>query len=137
MAANKKTRRKAPEPTLRHVWLAGLGLIAVARRGAMTAANDVAGSLHTARQQAETLASQAQRDVLDRLAGIREQGEAGVERFSADVEARLQPVLAKLGLKTPARTPAPRSRKKPAAKRARAAAPRKAAAKRPTRRSRA
>lgn len=135
--AAKKTTRKTPEPTLRHVWLAGLGLIAVARRGAVTAANDVAGSLHAARRQAETLASQAQRDVLDRLAGIREQGEAGVERFSADVEARLQPVLAKLGLKTPARKPAARTRKKPAAKRTRAAAPRKVAAKRPARRSRA
>ena len=61
-----------------------------------------------------------------------------LERFSADVETRLQPVLAKLGLKQQARKPAARSRKKPAAKRTRAAAPRaKAAAKQPARRKRA
>jgi hypothetical protein len=136
MAAKKQTR-KTPEPTLRHVWLAGLGLIAVARREAIGAANDAVGKLQAARQQAGALAGQAQRDVLERLADVREQGEASVERFSADVEARLQPVLAKLGLKKPARKPAPRARKKPAAKRTRTATPRKPAAKRPVRRSRA
>lgn len=136
--ATRKTARKTPEPTLRHVWLAGLGLIAVARREAIGAANDAVGKLQAARQQAEALAEQAQRGVLGRLADVREQGEASVERFSADVEARLQPVLAKLGLKTPARKPAPRARKKPAAKRTRqAAARRKATAKRSARRSRA
>lgn len=136
--APKKTSRKTPEPTLRHVWLAGLGLIAVARREALGAAADAAGKLQAARQQAEALAGQAQRDVLGRLADVREQGEASVERFSADVEARLQPVLAKLGLKKPVRKPAARARKKPAAKRTRAASTtRKAATKRPARRSRA
>jgi hypothetical protein len=136
--AAKKTTRKTPEPTLRHVWLAGLGLIAVARREAVVAATDAVDRLHAARKQAGTSASQAQRDVLRRLAEVREQGEASVERFSADVEARLEPVLAKLGLKKPARKKAaPRARKKPAAKRTRAAAPRKTAAKRPVRRSRA
>ena len=136
--AAKKTRRKTPEPTLRHVWLAGLGLIAVARREAVGAANDALGKLQAARRQAEAMAGQAQRDVLERLADVREHGEASVERFSADVETRLQPVLAKLGLKQQARKPAARSRKKPAAKRTRAAAPRaKAAAKQPARRKRA
>ncbi len=136
--AAKKTSRKTPEPTLRHVWLAGLGVIAVARREAIAAVADAGDRLQAARQQAEALAGQAQRDVLGRLADVREQGEASVERFSADVEARLQPVLAKLGLKKPARKPAARTRKKPAAKRTRAAStPRKAATKRPARRSRA
>ena len=136
--AAKKTRRKTPEPTLRHVWLAGLGLIAVARREAVGATNDALGKLQSARRQAEAMAGQAQRDVLERLADVREHGEASVERFSADVETRLQPVLAKLGLKQQARKPAARSRKKPAAKRTRAAAPRaKAAAKQPARRKRA
>ena len=95
--AAKKTRRKTPEPTLRHVWLAGLGLIAVARREAVGAANDALGKLQSARRQAEAMAGQAQRDVLERLADVREHGEASVERFSADVETRLQPVLAKYG----------------------------------------
>ncbi len=135
--ATKKTTRKTPEPTLRHVWLAGLGLIAVARREAIGAANDALGKLQAARQQAEALAGQAQRDVLERLADVREQGEASVERFSADVEARLQPVLAKLGLKKPVRKTATRARKKPAAKRTRATPARKSAAKRTVRRTRA
>lgn len=135
--AAKKTTRKTPEPTLRHVWLAGLGLIAVTRREAVAAANEAAGRLQAARAQAGSFAGQAQRDVLGRLAEVREQGEARVGRFSAEVEARLQPVLTKLGLKQPTRKTAPRARKKPAAKRARATPVRKPAAKRPVRRSRA
>ena len=136
MAAKKQTR-KTPEPTLRHVWLAGLGLIAVARREAIGAASDAVGKLQAARQQAEAFAGQAQRDVLGRLADVREQSEASVERFSADVEARLQPVLTKLGLKKPVRKAAPRARKKPAAKKTRSTPVRKPAAKRTVRRSRA
>jgi hypothetical protein len=135
--ATKKTTRKTPEPTLRHVWLAGLGLIAVARREAVAAANEAADRLQVARAQAESFAGQAQRDVLGRLADVREQGEARVGRFSAEVETRLQPVLTKLGLKQPARKAAPRARKKPAAMRTRATPVRKPLAKRPARRSRA
>ncbi|CAN7357186.1 hypothetical protein LJR143_001897 [Pseudoxanthomonas sp. LjRoot143] len=135
--AAKKTTRKTPEPTLRHVWLAGLGLIAVARREAVAAATDASDRLQAARKQAETFAGQAQRDVLGRLAEVREQGEASVERFSADVEARLEPVLTKLGLKKPARKAAPRARKKPAARKTRSTPVRKPAAKRTVRRSRA
>jgi len=130
MAAKKHTR-KTPEPTLRHAWLAGLGLIAVARREAAAAVADATGRLQAARRQAGALAGQAQRDVLDRLNEVREHGEARVGRFSAEVEGRLEPVLAKLGLKAPARKPAARTRKKPAAKRARVAPARKPAAKRP------
>ena len=135
--AARKTTRKTPEPTLRHVWLAGLGLIAVARREAVAAATDAAGRLQAAREHAGSFAGQAQRDVLDRLAEVREQGEARMGRFSAEVETRLEPVLTKLGLKQPARKAAPRARKKPAAKRARATPVRKPVAKRPVRRSRA
>ena len=133
----KKTTRKTPEPTLRHVWLAGLGLIAVARREAVATAKEAADRLQAAREHAESLAGQAQRDVLGRLADVREQGEARVDRFSAEVETRLQPVLTKLGLKQPARKAAPRARKTPAAKRARATPVRKPATTRPARRSRA
>ncbi len=134
MAAKKNTR-KTPEPTLRHVWLAGLGLIAVARREALAAVTDAGDRLQAARQQAEALAGQAQRDVLGRLSDVREQGEASVERFSADVEARLQPVLVKLGLKKPARKPATRTRKPPAAKRTRVAPARKKTTTKRTRRA--
>ncbi|MEI2797296.1 hypothetical protein V8246_16720 [Pseudoxanthomonas sp. F11] len=108
--AAKKTRRKTPEPTLRHLWLAGLGVVAVARRQARGAAAEAGQRIDAVRQQAATFAHAAQRDVLGRLADVREQGEARVGQFSADVEARLQPVLVKLGLKKPARK-ASRTRK--------------------------
>ena len=134
--AAKKTSRKTPEPTLRHVWLAGLGLVAVARREALSAVAEAGQRIDAARQQAATFASTAQRDVLGRLADVREQGEARVGQFSADVEARLEPVLVKLGLKkkparktSRARKPAParaktarkRAARKPAARRTRRA----------------
>ena len=47
MAAKKKTASKAQETTLRHLWLAGLGLVAVARREASTAANDAASRVES------------------------------------------------------------------------------------------
>lgn len=120
MAARKKTP-KTPEPTLRHVWLAGLGVIAVAHREAQSASRDAAARFQTARQQAEKLASDTQREVWGRLASVREQGEARVDQFSADIEARLEPVLAKLGLKKTVRTPAAKSRARKAAKKAKKA----------------
>ena len=130
--AAKKTSRKTPEPTLRHVWLAGLGLVAVARREALSAVAEAGQRIDAARQQAATFASTAQRDVLGRLADVREQGEARVGQFSADVEARLEPVLVKLGLKKkPARKTSRTRKPAPArAKTARKPAARKPAARR-------
>ncbi len=129
--AAKKTPRKTPEPTLRHVWLAGLGLVAVARREARAAVAETGQRIDAARQQAATFASTAQRDVLGRLADVREQGEARVVQFSADVEARLEPVLVKLGLKKPTRKTTRTRKPAPArAKTARKPAARKPAARR-------
>lgn len=129
--AAKKTPRKTPEPTLRHVWLAGLGLVAVARREARAAVAETGQRIDAARQQAATFASTAQRDVLGRLADVREQGEARVVQFSADVEAGLEPVLVKLGLKKPTRKTTRTRKPAPArAKTARKPAARKPAARR-------
>ncbi|PPJ42850.1 hypothetical protein C0063_06265 [Pseudoxanthomonas sp. KAs_5_3] len=130
--ATKKNARKPLEPTLRHVWLAGLGLIVVGRREALAAVADATQRFDAARQQAATFASTTQRDVLDRLADAREQGEARVGQFSADVEARLEPVLVKLGLKKKPARKASRSRKAAPvrAKTVRKPAPRKPAARR-------
>lgn len=116
MTASKKTapRAKAPESNLRHVWLAGLGVVAIARRRGTA-------RLTTAKQDIERIAQRAQATLRD----VRAQGEAGVERFSADVEARLAPVLEKLGLG--AGRPAPKGRRKPAAAKQARSAPRKRA----------
>lgn len=115
-ARNKTTpRAKAPEPNLRHVWLAGLGAVAIARRRG-------ARRLTSAKQDIERIARQAQAT----LRQVRMQGEASVGRFSADVETRLAPVLEKLGLGSS--KPAPKGRRKPAAAKSARPAPRKRAA---------
>ncbi len=136
MAAKKKSKSNVQETTLRHLWLAGLGVVAVARREARNVANDAATQLESLKQQAGKLANEAQANMRDGLSNVREQGEAKASQFSADVEARLAPVLAKLGLKPETRTKAARRRKpgkQAAAKRATGTAParKKAAVKRP------
>ena len=107
MAAKKKTktssRAKAQETTLRHFWLAGLGAIAVVRRETRNTANDAVARVESLRQRAGKLASDARINVRGGIASMREQGEAKASQFSADVEARLAPVLAKLGLKPKAK----------------------------------
>lgn len=138
MAAKKKTKSKVQETTLRHLWLAGLGVAAVARRETLNAANDAVAKVVSLKKQAGKLADEAQANVLGGIASVREQGEAKANQFSAEVEARLAPVLVKLGLK-PAPKKTTRGRKpvkKTAAKRARATPARKPAAKRTVRRTR-
>ncbi|WP_203323623.1 hypothetical protein [Pseudoxanthomonas beigongshangi] len=125
-ARNKTTpRAKAPEPNLRHVWLAGLGAVAIARRRG-------AQRLTAAKQDIERIARQAQATLRE----ARAQGEAGVEKFSADVEARLAPVLEKLGLAS-ARPAAKTRRKSATGKPARPAARKRTGAGKATTRKRA
>ena len=93
MAAKKKTKSKVQETTLRHLWLAGLGVIAVARRETLNAANDAVAKVESLKKQANKFANEAQANVLGGIASVREQGEAKASQFSADVEARLAPVI--------------------------------------------
>ncbi len=138
MAAKKKTTLKAQDTTLRHLWLAGLGALSVLRRETLNTANDTAAKVEAFKQQAGQLANEAQANVRDGIALMREQSEAKVGQFSAEVEARLAPVLVKLGLKpkTPKAARARKASKKIAAKRPRAASARKPAAKRAVRKAR-
>jgi hypothetical protein len=135
MAVKKKSTAKVQETTLRHLWLAGLGALSVARREALNTATDAAAKIESLKQQAGKLANEAQANVRDGIANVREQGEAKVGQFSTEVEARLAPVLVKLGLKPQAKkTARPRkATKKTAATRTRATAARKPAAKRKAR----
>lgn len=101
-SSKKRVATGLPDPTLRHVWLAGLGGIALAQRQA-------SAGLGTLLHQVERMAGQVQAN----LAQARSQGQARVQAFSGEVEQRLAPVLVKLGL---ASAPAAktRSRRKPA-----------------------
>ena len=132
MAAKKTIRTHARETTLRHLWLAGLGAVAIARREALNAANDAAARMESLKQQAGKRAGETQANLRESFASVFEQGGAQAERFSAEVEARLAPVLIKLGLRPQTRSkPTPRARKvstKTAAPRTRTSA-RKVAAK--------
>lgn len=119
MAARKKpvankTPVKMPEASLRHLWLASLGVVAIARRETVNAANDAVARIDALKRQAAKLAGDAQDNVRGGIASVREQGEARVGQFSAEVEARLAPVLVKLGLKPKPATRSRRTAKKPA-----------------------
>ncbi|WP_454831130.1 phasin family protein [Pseudoxanthomonas wuyuanensis] len=121
MATKKRTRTQSQETTLRHIWLAGLGVVAIVRREAVNAANDAVAKAEALTRQAGKLASETQINLRDSLASVREQGGARADQFSAEVEVRLAPVLAKLGLR-PKPKAKPRTRKaasKTAAKRTR------------------
>ena len=135
MATRKKIKPQQ-ETTLRHLWLAGLGVVAIARRETLNAANEAASRVGALKQKAGKLADEAQSNVRDGIASARVQGEAKVGQFSADVEARLAPVLAKLGLKPKAKRVV-RSRKSTSKTIAKRAPARKVAAKRTVRKRQA
>lgn len=109
----------------RHLWLAGLGLVSLTRKRALAAAADARGGANAVKAVLAQLADEAEAGVREGAAALRGQ----VRPLSAEVEARLQPVLVKLGLQ-----PAPRAapRKRPAtAKPAKRAVKKTAAARRP------
>ncbi|WP_407352040.1 hypothetical protein [Luteimonas sp. R10] len=119
MAASK-TAHFSADPNLRHAWLASLGLIAVARREAGNALANTAAAADRLQRRAAGYAV----DALDIARGgvltLRERIEPRVAGFGAEFEARLAPVLGKLGsVASPSR--------KPASKTARRAAPRRTA----------
>lgn len=90
MAKLKRKTGTENQTTLRHLWLAGLGLAVVARREALGARQRLLDQVREVR------------------ASVRGQVEPQVVKFSQDVEARLAPVLDKLGLKKTAKARQPR-----------------------------
>lgn len=140
---SRKTRRTAStsETTVRHLWLAALGAVSVARREALTAAGIAYEEALKFRRNAARVAG----DVRDIARGaamtVQEHVQARVEpkvgEFSAEVEARLAPVLDKLGLKPQPKKPARKARKAAKPQARRSAAARKQAATRVARKGRA
>ncbi|HZF96959.1 MAG TPA: hypothetical protein VEY92_01725 [Pseudoxanthomonas sp.] len=98
MAIRNTTTRRAQDPTLRHLWLAGLGATVVARREASKAIGNAIAKVEAIRDRIGAFAGQARAHAGDGLASLRSRGELRARRFGAGVEAGLTPVLAKLGL---------------------------------------
>ena len=103
MAVSKK-KSTTNETTARHLWLAGLGLIAVSRKQAIATAGRVFDGIGALKQRVERGAADAQANVRHGIDGVRGQVEPTlakfrVAQFSTEVESRLAPVLVKLGLK--------------------------------------
>lgn len=125
--ATRKTQAAALEPTPRHLWLASLGMLVAARRESKVVAKRAASKVEATIADARYALRRAEADLRAGVDGVRSQVEPKVQKLSNDVEARLAPIVAKLGLKPKAA----RKTRKPVAKAVRRAArkPAKRAAK--------
>ena len=112
----RKTAARSPslDATPRHLWLASLGLLVAGRREgrqlllqAQARAAGAAGDARKAVQQAEA-------GLRGGLYNVRRQVETKGQQLSADVEARLAPIVAKLGLKSAGKRASRTGRKAPA-----------------------
>lgn len=117
MVARKSSRRRNAgnkQTTPRHLWLAAIGAVAMARREALTAAGialDETGKLRgqllqfagDVRDVARGAAMTVQEALQDRIEP--QVGKLKAGNFSAEVEARLAPVLAKFGIDPGKRKP--------------------------------
>lgn len=124
----KKQSRNAKETTLRHVWLAALGAAVVARREVRTAGEIAVEEAGKLRGRALRFAADAAAVARGGLLTVAERAEPKIERVSGEIEARLAPLLAKLGLAQKIRRPVRKARRpakaarrtsRPAAKQAR------------------
>ena len=113
--ATRKPQAAALEPTPRHLWLASLGALVAARRESKAAAKRAATKVENAVADARYAIRRAEADLRGGIDGVRSQVEPKVQKFSGEVEARLAPIVAKLGLK-PKTKRAPRKAGKTAAK---------------------
>ena len=141
--ARKRNTPHVPAATPRHLWLAGLGLVAIARREASTVVETAADRAATLRRDVTVTVEAAQARANELLAEARERADALVadareraETLVADARQRagaaFDPVIAMLEPKKPARrtvrrrpakakkAPARRAAAKPAAPRRRA-----------------
>ena len=123
------TRKATIDATPRHVWLAYLGLLVAARREATAAVVRAVTTAETTASDVRKATQQAEKELCGRVGELRSQVRPSVIKFSSDVEARLAPVLDKLGLKKKAKR-APRKARKTAAK-----APRRTTARKATKRT--
>ena len=110
--ATRKTQAAALEPTPRHLWLASLGMLVAARRESKVVAKRAASKVEATIADARYALRRAEADLRAGVDGVRSQVEPKIQQLSGDVEARLAPIVAKLGLKPKAA----RKARKPATK---------------------
>lgn len=113
----RKTAARSPslDATPRHLWLASLGLLVAGRREGRHLLQQAQAKAATAADDARKAVRQAEAGLRGSLGTVRQQVEPKVQSLGAEVEARLAPIVAKLGLK-PADKRAPRKARKAQAK---------------------
>jgi hypothetical protein len=106
------------QTTLRHVWLASLGALVVARREVRGAVAGAIGEADKVRGRAAQLAGDAALVARGGALVLRERAEPVVGLIGAQLEQGLAPMLERLGLQSPPRRKSQprRQPRKPAAK---------------------
>src|SRR5690606_26987194 len=111
----RKAQAAPLEPTPRHLWLASLGALVVARRESQAAVQRATATVRNSVADARYAIRRAEADLRAGVDGVRGQVAPKVACIGNEVEARLAPIVAKLGLKPKAKA-APRKGRKAAAK---------------------
>jgi len=96
--ASRKVRNPALDATPRHLWLASLGILAVARRESGAVVARATRRVEDAVEDARYAIRRAGAEMRAGVDGVRGQVEPRVQKLGSDVEARLAPIVAKLGL---------------------------------------
>ena len=104
MAASK-SKKTSPkntvanvEPTVRHFWLASLGALVAVRRESKAAVKRASSTVENTVADARFALRRAEAELRSSVHGVRTRVEPKVQKFSSDVEARLAPIVDKLGL---------------------------------------
>ena len=112
----RKTAARSPslDATPRHLWLASLGLLVAGRREGRHLLQQAQAKAATAADDARKAVRQAEAGLRGGLGTVRQQVEPKVQSLGAEVEARLAPIVAKLGLKPAGKRAVRKARKAPA-----------------------
>lgn len=94
--APKKHTLVDTNTTSRHLWLAGLGLMAITQREAFAKARATVDGIGRLQHDAKATFVRVQSDLIDTVDGLRERIETGAGEIGHKVESLLTPVLAKL-----------------------------------------
>lgn len=88
------------EPTVRHFWLASLGALVAVRRESGEAVKRARSKVDNTIADTRYALRRAEAELRSNVQDVRTQVQPKVRKFSSDVEARLAPIVDKLGLDT-------------------------------------